>query len=158
MPLDEKRSYQFGPFRLDAGQRLFERDGERIPLAPKVFDTLLAMVERPGEVLEKEKLLKKIWPDAFVEEGSLAQNVSILRKVLGENTSGQPYIQTIPKRGYLFAADCLSQPRLRSSASAKAVVPSIAVLPFVNMSGGQDQEYFSDGLADEVINRLAQIP
>src|SRR5579864_6390192 len=104
MPLSEKTLYDFGPFRLDAGQRVLLRHGELIPLAPKAFDTLLELVENDGQVLDKEQLLKRIWPDTFVEEGSLAQNISILRKILGEGTDGQQYIQTIPKRGYRFVA------------------------------------------------------
>jgi DNA-binding winged helix-turn-helix (wHTH) protein len=104
MPFREKALYHFGHFRLDAGQGLLHADGELIPLAPKAFETLLAVVESQGRVLEKEELLKRVWPDAFVEEGSLAQNVSILRKALGEGTNGQQYIQTLPKRGYRFVA------------------------------------------------------
>ncbi len=102
MPLGEKTFYDFGPFRLDPGQRVLLRHGELIPVAPKAFDTLLALVESEGRVLEKDELLKAVWPDSFVEEGSLAQNISILRKTLGENAKGQQYIQTIPKRGYRF--------------------------------------------------------
>jgi DNA-binding winged helix-turn-helix (wHTH) protein/tetratricopeptide (TPR) repeat protein len=96
--------YAFGPFRLDGRQRLLFRDGEVIPLPLKAFDTLLMLVENAGEVVEKDDLLKRIWPDTFVEEGSLAQNIWVLRKVLGEDSNGQPYIQTIPKRGYRFVA------------------------------------------------------
>ena len=92
MSLSEEAFYEFGPFRVDPSQSVLERDGELIPLAPKAFDTLLALLQRRGEVLDKEDLLKTIWPDSFVEEGSLAQNISILRKVLGEGSDGQPYI------------------------------------------------------------------
>jgi DNA-binding winged helix-turn-helix (wHTH) protein/tetratricopeptide (TPR) repeat protein len=104
VPSGGKNLYAFGPFRLDGRQRLLFRNGEVIPLAPKAFDTLLALVESAGEVLEKEDLLKRVWPDTFVEEGNLTQNIWVLRKLLGEDLSGQPYIQTIPKRGYRFVA------------------------------------------------------
>jgi DNA-binding winged helix-turn-helix (wHTH) protein/Flp pilus assembly protein TadD len=103
-PFGGKSLYTFGPFRLDARQRLLFRHGEVIPLPPKAFDTLLLLMESAGEVLEKEDLLKRIWQDTFVEEGSLAQNIWVLRKALGEDSNGQLYIQTIPKRGYRFVA------------------------------------------------------
>lgn len=102
MPLGHRKLFEFGRFRLDAEQRLLLRDGEVVPLAPKALDTLLALVESQGAVLQKEDVIKKVWPDTFVEEGSLAQNISILRKVLGDGMNGEPYIQTIPKRGYRF--------------------------------------------------------
>src|SRR5215510_8138871 len=97
-----KQIYEFGPYRLDAAQRLLMRDGEVIPLQPKVFDLLLALVERHGRLLEKDELMKVVWPDAIVEEANLANNISILRKTLSEN--GQQFIETAPKRGYRFIA------------------------------------------------------
>lgn len=96
--------YGFGPFRLDIRQRLLLHEGVIVPLTPRVFDTLLILVESNGHVLEKEVLIRKLWPDSYVEESSLAQNISLLRKALGEDTSKQ-YILTFPKRGYLFTAD-----------------------------------------------------
>src|SRR4029078_10849747 len=75
-----------------------------IQLAPKVFETLLVLIENHHVMLDKDYLLKRIWPDAFVEEGSLARNISILRRALGESPDDQRYIQTIPKRGYRFIA------------------------------------------------------
>jgi TolB-like protein/Tfp pilus assembly protein PilF len=155
MPPSEKAFYEFGPFRVDSSHRVLQRDGELIPLAPKAFDTLLALLQSRGDVLDKEDLLRTIWPDSFVEEGSLAQNISILRKLLGEGADGQPYIQTIPKRGYRFVST--AKPEL-AAVKPDEPAPSIAVLPFANLSGDQDQEYFSDGLAEEIINKLAQIP
>jgi Tol biopolymer transport system component/DNA-binding winged helix-turn-helix (wHTH) protein len=104
MSRQENTFFEFGNFRIDASQRLFFSGSEEIPLPPKVFDTLLALVENHGRVLEKDALLKSIWPEAFVEEGSLSRNISILRKALGESPDDQRYIQTIPKRGYRFVA------------------------------------------------------
>src|SRR3984885_10422107 len=98
------QSLQFGPYRLDRDQRLLFRGSEIIPLAAKVYDTLLALVESGGRVADKEDLLKRVWHGAFVEEVSLARNVSTLRKILGEGPGDHKYIITVPKRGYRFAA------------------------------------------------------
>ncbi|HWP83559.1 MAG TPA: winged helix-turn-helix domain-containing protein [Terriglobia bacterium] len=94
----------FGPFRLDVNQRLLFRGAEEVPLTPKVFDTLLVLVEHHGRVLDKDYLMRTLWPNSFVEEGSLARNISLLRKTLGESPDDQKYIQTIPRRGYRFLA------------------------------------------------------
>ena len=96
--------YQFGPFRLDPAGRLLFREDKLIPLAPKLADTLLLLVENAGKAVEKEELLRKIWPDTVVEEGSLTRTISVLRKILNEDGEDQEYIATIPKRGYRFAA------------------------------------------------------
>lgn len=98
-----KHFYEFGRFRLDAKERLLLRDGEVVPLTPKAFDMLLALVENSGHLLEKNELMQRLWPDSFVEEGSLAQNISLLRKALGESES-QKFIETVPRRGYRFIA------------------------------------------------------
>jgi len=96
--------YEFGPYRLETNERILLREGQLVPLTPKAFETLLALVESGGHILDKEDLLKKVWPDTFVEEVSLAKKVSILRKVLGEDVDHH-YIETIPRRGYRFVAD-----------------------------------------------------
>jgi pimeloyl-ACP methyl ester carboxylesterase/DNA-binding winged helix-turn-helix (wHTH) protein len=95
--------YEFGPFQLDPAERLLKRDGQPIALAHKVFDTLIVLVQNNGHVISKDKLMEMVWPDSFVEETNLAQNISILRKALGE-TSGTKYIETVPKIGYRFVA------------------------------------------------------
>jgi Tol biopolymer transport system component/DNA-binding winged helix-turn-helix (wHTH) protein len=100
----DKQLYEFGPFRLDASERLLTRAGTPVQLPPKVFDTLLVLVERSGHILEKDEFIKILWPDTFVEEGSLTRNISYLRKALGEGEAGQSYIETIPRRGYRFIA------------------------------------------------------
>ena len=100
-----KRYYVFGAFRIDVGERLLFGDKGVVALTPKAFETLLVLVENSGHVLSKEELMKKVWPDSFVEENNLAQNISMLRKALDEEGSGQKYIETVPKRGYRFVAD-----------------------------------------------------
>ena len=98
------RFYEFGPFQIDKLNHVLLRDGETLPLKPKVFDTLLLLVENRGRVLDKDELLSRLWPDTVVEESNLSQNVYLLRKVLGEEPRGETYIETMPKRGYRFVA------------------------------------------------------
>src|SRR5205823_9544575 len=88
---------EFGPYRIDAAERTLWRDGKRVPLTPKAMETLLVLATNGGRLVEKEDLLKAVWPDTFVEEGSLAFQVSLLRKTLGEG-----FIETVPRRGYRF--------------------------------------------------------
>src|SRR5437879_12315122 len=106
----EKHFYEFGAFHNDTVERLLVRGDEKIPLTPKAIDTLLALLENKGRVLDKDELLKMVWPDTFVEEGALARNVSALRKVLGNGADDFQYIETIPKRGYRFVAPVLVAP------------------------------------------------
>jgi DNA-binding winged helix-turn-helix (wHTH) protein/TolB-like protein/Flp pilus assembly protein TadD len=94
-------SYEFGEFRIDRLDRVLMKDGRLVPLTPKVFDLLLLLIENHGHVVGKDRLMSEVWPDTFVEEGNLTQNISVLRKALGEKR----YIQTIPRRGYRFVGD-----------------------------------------------------
>jgi Tol biopolymer transport system component/DNA-binding winged helix-turn-helix (wHTH) protein len=96
--------YEFGPYRLDASERQLWRGPEAVHLTPKELDTLSALVLGAGRLMSKEELLKEIWPDTFVGEATLAQNVFTLRKALGEAEGGKSYIETVPRRGYRFAA------------------------------------------------------
>jgi Tol biopolymer transport system component/DNA-binding winged helix-turn-helix (wHTH) protein len=98
-------SYDFGPFVLDASKRLLFQNGEPVPLAPKVLDTLLALIEHRDEIVSKEQLLSCVWGDTLVEEGGLARNISLLRKTLGEKPDDHRYIVTVPARGYRFVAE-----------------------------------------------------
>ena len=98
-------SYEFGPFRLDTTERLLLREGKPVQLTPKAYEMLLALVERSGHIVEKDELLKEVWPDQFVEEGNLTQHVFALRKALGERRDGPQYIETVPRRGYRFIAE-----------------------------------------------------
>ena len=97
-------SYEFGPFRLEPATRRLLRAGESLPLTPKAFDTLLLLVQNNERVVEKEEVLRRVWPDAVVEESNLAQNVFTLRKALGDTPEGARFIATVPRRGYRFVA------------------------------------------------------
>ncbi|HEV2765650.1 MAG TPA: transcriptional regulator, partial [Pyrinomonadaceae bacterium] len=99
-----ERAYQFGPFRLDPRRRTLLRDGRPLAVTAKVFDTLLALVERRGQVVSKNELMDALWPDTAVEENNLTQHVSTLRKILGERAGDHRYVVTLPGRGYSFVA------------------------------------------------------
>jgi serine/threonine protein kinase/Tol biopolymer transport system component len=99
-----KHFYAFGPFRFDSEKRVLVRDGTSVPLAPKAAEALLVLVENAGHLVDKDDLMKRVWPDAFVEEGNLNKNIFFLRKILGEWDGGRDYIETIPKRGFRFVA------------------------------------------------------
>jgi TolB-like protein/DNA-binding winged helix-turn-helix (wHTH) protein len=231
-----RRAYLFGDFRLDATQRLLmlNADGRVLPLTARTFDTLLYFVQHRGELLDKAALMSAIWPNVVVEENNLNQNISTLRRILGDSRDEHRFIVTVPNRGYRFVADVSTehdpQSRLEKSAlvpdvavphpsspapisvtdgpaivpdarRAKARVPrafgiaactalvlacgyflwgrtfptitekartqnnasmagaaqAIAVLPFADMSPNKDQEYFADGLSEELSDHLSRL-
>lgn len=98
------RFYEFGTFRLEVGERVLYAGDRPVSLTPKAIDTLLALVQRPGVLVTKDELLRTVWPNAFVEENNLAQNVSLLRRVLGDGTDSAGFIETVKTRGYRFVA------------------------------------------------------
>jgi eukaryotic-like serine/threonine-protein kinase len=104
MNAEIKNFYVFGPFRIDPEERVLVRDGIPIPLGPKVFETLLLLVKNAGHLIDKDELMKRVWPDAFVEEGNLNKHIFVLRKTLGQWDGGVEYIETVPRRGYRFVA------------------------------------------------------
>ena len=97
-------SYEFGPFRLIPEERQLLRNNQPVPLTPKSFDLLLVLVENSGHLLEKAELMKRIWPESFVEEANLSVNVSALRRALGEGPNEHQYLETVQRRGYRFVA------------------------------------------------------
>ncbi|TLZ32288.1 MAG: hypothetical protein E6K29_01870, partial [Gammaproteobacteria bacterium] len=134
--------YEFRQYRLDTRARLLFRNGQRVVLTPKAVDLLIALVEAQGQTVDKHELLRRVWPDTVVEEGSLSSHIFQLRRALGEGARGQRFIETIPKRGYRFVSPCA---QLGSS------------LPFENLSGGRKHDYFSEGLTEEMISQLARL-
>jgi TolB-like protein len=137
--------FEFGPFRLDAAKRVLWRAGRIVPLPPKTLDVLVALVEQEGDVVTKDELMRRVWPDTFVEEANLSVNVSALRKALGQRPGGGPYIETVSRRGYRFTA---------LDGRGGADLPTLAVLPFIALRGGKDDLYLGAGLADALITRL----
>jgi DNA-binding winged helix-turn-helix (wHTH) protein/Tol biopolymer transport system component len=109
MTRQTKRFCDFGPFRLDRQRRSLTRGAETLPLPPKAYDVLLFLIEHPGRVVEKSEFLHAVWPDTFVEEGNLSQNIFLLRKTLGDGQEGQRFILTVPGVGYRFAPDVAEQ-------------------------------------------------
>ena len=150
--------YRFGEFTVDAGQRVLLRHGKPVLLAPKVLEALLTLVENSGRIIEKEELMKRLWPDTYVEESNLTYCIVQLRKTLGDEARHPRYIETIPKRGYRFIVDVEAGVAESPAASTSERIASIAVLPFLDLSPDRDQDYFCEGLADELINTLASLP
>jgi len=148
-----QRSYEFGPFRVDARERQLLRGGKVVPLTPKVFDVLLVLVQNRGHIVSKDEVMKLVWPNIAVEEGNIARNISTLRNALDERPRESQYIETVPWRGYRFVAKVKELP----AESARPAISSIGVLPFVNVASDPSLDYLADGIAETLINNLSQL-
>ncbi|HEX7331891.1 MAG TPA: winged helix-turn-helix domain-containing protein [Pyrinomonadaceae bacterium] len=156
-----KDFYEFDSFHVDARRRLLFHEGHPVRVTPKAFDILLGLVRSGGRVISKHELMTTIWPNCFVEEGNLAQNIFLLRRVLGERKNEHKYIITIPGVGYRFA------PYVRESAVSPAIrklttggdekITCIAVLPFKSISQNETDPSFGIGMADALITRLCDL-
>src|SRR5688572_20910628 len=162
MPEKAAHLHRFGPFVLDVADRSLKRNGAPLPLTPKTFDLLVTLVENAGRLVEKDSLLRSVWPDVAVEEGNLTKGVFSLRQIL-EEEGGPRYIETVPKRGYRFVGPMTSSHSetapVGSSAqpSAAPLENSIAVMPFSDMSAARDHEFFCEGMSEEIINALGRV-
>jgi len=145
----------FGVFELDLRAGELRKRGMRVRLQEKPFQILAALLRRPGEVVTREELRHRLWPsDTFVEfDRSLNTGLSKLREALGDSAENPRFIETLPRRGYRFIAP-VGQPKTALQQDARKM---LAVLPFENLSGDSDQEYFADGLTEELISQLGQI-
>ncbi len=227
MSLTIKHFYRFGEFTVDTDQKVLLRQGKPLPMTPKVFDTLLILIENCGRIVAKEQLMNRLWPDTFVEEANLTSNIQHLRKSLGDDARQPHFIETVARRGYRFIAPVATEPQngsvndgdsngdarsrritafegtesattqskrtkrsemlfrlwrspwaaffgitivllaamgaalLRSRFLARPEPPSgramLAVLPFKNLTGDAAQDYFSDGLTEEMITQLGNL-
>src|SRR3954463_12569659 len=110
MSAQESQLYEFGPFRLDPVKRRLLRDGEPVPLTPKAFETLLALVQQSGRTVEKDDLMRRVWPGTAVEEKNLNQNITALRKWLGDSRQESRSTATPPGLGYRFVAEVQTVP------------------------------------------------
>jgi adenylate cyclase len=161
--------YRVDDFVLDTQRRCFFYENHPVQLSSRAFEILHYLIERRGEIVEKEDLLQRVWTDSFVEEGNLAVHISALRRVLQEKKGESKYIRTIPGRGYSFIASVtevssLQEKKLLESESllleegfSKEEEISIAVLPFTFEGGEKDNEYLADGVTRSLINDLSQI-
>ncbi len=129
-----KPIYAFGPFHLDASECLLVLDGRPVPLAPKALEALVILVENAGHLVDKDDLMRRLWPGTFVEEGNVAKHVSLLRKVLSEATNGREYIETVPKRGYRFVVEVSEVADAETDSQPQ-------VLPVTNLVGKKVSHY-----------------
>jgi TolB-like protein/Tfp pilus assembly protein PilF len=154
MALSEKQclSYRFDDVVVERDLfRLLKRD-QATTLEPRAFDLLIYLIEHRGRVVEKQELFDQVWKESFVTDNALTQEIKNIRRAIGDPADNPHYIKTFPKHGYCFIADVVEE---REPAATSA--PCIAVLPFVNLSGTPENDYFCDGLAEELLNSLTRV-
>jgi TolB-like protein len=157
-PVVDDDVIEFGAFRLNAAERsLMTADDIPIQLTRRLYETLRYMLERPGRLLEKQAIMDVVWKGAVVEENTLSRTVSTLRKILGERDGESLYIETVSGIGYRFVAAVTATRRMTAEPQLHAREPSLAVLPFEDLSPQHDQGYFADGIAEEVLSRLTSV-
>jgi TolB-like protein len=166
-------AFVFGDCRLDPDRRELIRQSAGIPLGPQVFDLLLYLLQNRDRVITKDDLLEAVWRGRIVSESTLTSHINAARKAIGDNGQDQRLIKTISRKGFRFVADVVetaasggsgasSHPQSEAAAApARALAlpdkPSIAVLPFTNLSGDAEQDYFADGMVEDVITALSHI-
>jgi TolB-like protein len=160
LPTETHVARNFSGFTLDPGRGLLRQDGSIVQLRAKSLELLLFLAANAGRVVTKDELLEVVWNGMAVTEDSLTQCVHDVRRALGDST--QELIRTVPRRGYLFAVTAEAKPAAQGESPATQQPaapdrPTLAVLPFINLSGDPDQDYFADGMAEEIITALTRI-
>ncbi|HVT30786.1 MAG TPA: winged helix-turn-helix domain-containing protein [Lacipirellulaceae bacterium] len=158
----DRNEVRFSRFRLDLSLRQLVRDEIPVPLGSRALDILCVLASAKGEMVSKEELMTRVWPGVVVEENTIQVHVSALRKALDGGKGCPTHLVTVPGRGYRLVGLELSDSASANGAdssldSARPDKPSIAVLPFQNMSGDPEQEYFADGMVEEIITGLSRI-
>src|SRR5215472_5356255 len=155
----ENEEISFGPFWLDLRRPELRRDGQPVRIHRRALGILCALAEAKGEIVGKDELMARLWPGRVVEEGNLHVHVSALRRALDDHGEGHSYVVTVPGRGYRLVGLAGSPGAAVSAAQGLPLPdkPSIAVLSFQNLSGDPDQEYFADGMVEEIITALSRI-
>ena len=157
---------EFGDYRLDIARRELRRDGDLITLEPKVFDLLAFLVQNRDRVVSKDDLLQAVWGGRIVSESALTTRINAVRRVLGDDGTSQQLVRTFTRKGIRFiggvteVSDSIVPPPHDASSrlSTAGEKPSIAVLPFTNMSGDPEQEYFADGMVEEITTAMSRLP
>ena len=164
--------YQFKDFVLDPDRRELARGSGAIAIGPQVFDLLIYLVQNRERVVTKDNLIDVVWGGRIISESTLTSHINAVRKAIGDTGEEQHLVRTIARKGYRFVGDVQEsdgskrpepatppEPAAQSAAPALALPdrPSIAVLPFVNLSGDPDQDYFVDGIVDDIISALSRM-
>ena len=158
--------YTFGPFRLDAAAEILFRGSEPVALGQRAVALLRVLVEAAGGPISKDMLIESAWPGLAVDDSNLTVQIAALRRVFAEEPGGKNWIETLPRRGYRYVGPVVAKEEHNEAAAPDAQPvpptlalpdkPSLAVLPFTNMSGDPEQDYFADGMVDDIITGLSR--
>ena len=151
----EAGQLSFGPFVLSPGKEL-RREGSVVPIGQRALTLLEVMVRADGEVVTKAEILEKVWSGVTVEEGNITVQIAALRKELGTRPSGEEWIVTVPRIGYRLLRDAPNPAHARANGDTDSGKPTVAVLPFVNLSGDASRDYFADGIVEDLITALSR--
>jgi DNA-binding winged helix-turn-helix (wHTH) protein len=149
--------YLFGPFRLDTNAETLFRGNEPVAVGQRAVAVLRSLVAAAGAPISKDKLIETAWPGLTVEEGNLTVQIAALRRIFEKESDGESWIETLPRRGYRFVGPAVTAQETGGDAVTLPDNPSIAVLPFTNLSGDPQQEYFADGVVEDIITSLSRI-